>query len=63
MDYESRGSTNSRQHKIERQVSTKEAELFAKANDLLWLGETSCYDNKNNCGQIFDELLKKIHIQ
>lgn len=47
--------------KIERQVTEEEARQFAKDNNLLWLGETSCYDNVNNCNEIFRELLKKIH--
>lgn len=47
--------------KIERQVTEEEAKEFARANDLLWLGETSCYDDVNNCNEIFRELLKKIH--
>ena len=42
-------------------MTEKEAEEFAKANNLLWLGETSCYDNVNNCNEIFRELLKRIH--
>lgn len=47
--------------KIERQVTEEQARQFAEANDLLWLGETSCYDNVNNCNEIFRELLKRIH--
>lgn len=47
--------------KIERQVTEEEAKEFARANNLLWLGETSCYDNVNNCNEIFRELLKRIH--
>ena len=48
--------------KIVRQVTEEEAKEFARANDLLWLGETSCYDSMNNCNDIFKDLLKKIHL-
>lgn len=47
--------------KIERQVTEEEAKEFARKNNLLWLGETSCYDNVNNCNEIFKELLRRIH--
>ena len=30
-------------------------------NDLIFLGETSCIDDENNCMEIFNKLLEKIH--
>ena len=36
-----------------REVTVDEAEQFARKNDLIWLGETSLKDSRNNCMSIF----------
>ena len=43
-------------------VTEEEAKKFATKNKLIWLGETSMYeDSMNNCSAIFNTLLKNIH--
>ena len=37
-----------------RQVTVEQAIEFAKEQDLLFFGETSCLNIKNNCKEIFD---------
>ena len=41
------GASESNDH-IQREVSTEEAEKFARENDLIWLGETSLKNSKSN---------------
>ena len=44
-----------------RQVTEAMALKFAEEEDLMFLGETSCLENINNCQQIFMSLLSEVH--
>jgi len=44
-----------------RQVSLEQAQQFAKEQGLIFLGETSLYDNLNNSLDIFYRLLSEVH--
>lgn len=43
-----------------RQVTIEAAEQFAREENLIFLGETSCQDNIN-CGNLFEVLIDKVH--
>ena len=43
-----------------RQVTIEAAEQFAKEENLIFIGETSCQDNLN-CGDLFELLIAKVH--
>ena len=43
-----------------RQVSIEAAKKFAKDENLLFLGESSCKTSQN-CSEIFDLLIAKVH--
>ena len=49
------------ENKNNRQVSYEEAATFAEEEDLVFLGETSCLEEENNCLEIFYKLLEKVH--
>jgi len=53
-------SRHNQQGPFYRQVSIEAAEKFAKDENLIFIGETSCKDNMN-CGNLFDLLLEKVH--
>lgn len=48
-------------NKDNRQVSYEEAARFAEEEGLVFLGETSCLEESNNCLDIFYKLLEKVH--
>ena len=48
--------------KHKRMVTEDEGKKFATKNRLIWLGETSMFeDSMNNCGAIFNTLIGDIH--
>ena len=46
----------------DREVTEEEAAEFAQMNGLIWLGETSCKSDINNCNDVFRALLEKVHL-
>lgn len=55
------GETKSKP-KHKRMVTEEEGKKFATKNRLIWLGETSMFeDSMNNCGAIFSTLIQDIH--
>lgn len=50
-----------RKKEICRQVKEEEARSFARKENLLFLGETSCYNSINNCQEIFKALIERVH--
>jgi len=50
-------SVQTKQAPSKRRVSLEEATEWAREEGLLFLGETSCLDEINNCGEIFNQLL------
>ena len=47
---------------VEREVAEAEAAAFAQRNGLLWLGETSCKSDTNNCNDVLRALLERVHL-
>jgi hypothetical protein len=43
-----------------RQVTIEAAQKFAKEENLIFVGETSCRDNLN-CIELFNQLIEKVH--
>ena len=47
---------------VDREVPEEEAAAFAEKNGLLWLGETSCKSDINNCNDVLRALLERVHL-
>lgn len=46
---------------VKRQVSLDEAREFCEKEELLFLGETSCFDDFGNSAEIFKKLVLAVH--
>lgn len=56
------GITSESNYQPTREVTMQEAEEFARKNDLIWLGETSLKESRNNSMSIFHALLERVHL-